>query len=595
MTTILPAQGRRGTLQRTRLVERFDADKNGWLDSKERAAARKWLRENQRQRRGFFRRRRTAGNSADDPAQEARAEPVILPTHVLHYPDKKLYDPKVLRTVFLSFSQKDWREELADFYRTDVDVPAVMVIDGKKYPDVGVRYRGTSSYLMVPATGKKPLNISVDLVHDTQRVYRHRTLNLTNASQDPSLLREVVFADIAGRYVPTARANYVSLVVNGESSGVYVSVQQFNRDFLRDWFGTRKGVRWKILRNFGGVGALTWLGSDPDEYLAAYELKTTGSAKSDAAAWQRLIRFCKLLNETPDHDKEAVLPKVLDVDRTLWFLALEWVFRDSDSYVRQGYDYRLYEDKNGRFLPILYDNNEILPGPRGGRFGRGRRARGQRPIGNDPLEQVDNPERPLISRLLSVPAWRARYLAHVRTLASYWLDWQNLGPVCTGYHELIDKAVHNDPRKLYSQKRFQDGLDELRDRVLARRQEILAHPALKGPWPEIVSAAHQEVPGGAQGKRLRVTASVNKEVAPQKVILYFRAKRSEQFRAVVMRDDGKHGDGAAGDHVFAADTVPFPGRTRIRYYVEARADQEVGTTTFYPDKAAAGAVRYRLR
>ncbi|MHC4078082.1 MAG: hypothetical protein ACYST0_06535, partial [Planctomycetota bacterium] len=161
----LPAQGRRGMLQRTRLVERFDADKNGWLDSKERAAARKWVRENLRRRGGFFGRRGrdSAQDAAEDTAQQARAERVILPMQVPHYPEKKLYDPKVLRTIFLSFPQKDWREELADFYRTDVDVPAVMVIDGKKYPDVGVRYRGTSSYLLVPATSKKPLNISVDL------------------------------------------------------------------------------------------------------------------------------------------------------------------------------------------------------------------------------------------------------------------------------------------------------------------------------------------------------------------------------------------------------------------------------------------------
>ena len=248
--SFLPGQrtgGMLAMLQRIKLVERFDADQNGRLDSKERAAARKWIQENRRRRRRGFR-----GRGAADGASREVKDP-ILPTKVPHYPQKKLFDTSVLRTVFLSFSQQDWRQELADFYLTDVDVPATMFIDGKKYTDVGVRYRGTSSYLMVPAHGKKPMNISVDFVNDKQRVGGNRTLNLTNANQDASLLREVLFADIAGRYLPTPRANYVSLVINGQSWGVYVSIQQFNRDFLGDWFGSRTGVRWKILRNFGGV------------------------------------------------------------------------------------------------------------------------------------------------------------------------------------------------------------------------------------------------------------------------------------------------------------------------------------------------------
>ena len=66
------------------------------------------------------------------------------------FPGKPLYEPTVLRTLFLDFEDKDWEAELADFHSTDVEVPATLTVDGKKYPGVGVHFRGMSSYMAVP-------------------------------------------------------------------------------------------------------------------------------------------------------------------------------------------------------------------------------------------------------------------------------------------------------------------------------------------------------------------------------------------------------------------------------------------------------------
>ena len=62
-----------------------------------------------------------------------------------------LYDGGTLRTLFLEFERGDWEQELADFYHTDVEVPATLTVDGKKYPDVGVSFRGNNSFTAVPA------------------------------------------------------------------------------------------------------------------------------------------------------------------------------------------------------------------------------------------------------------------------------------------------------------------------------------------------------------------------------------------------------------------------------------------------------------
>ncbi|MEE9127021.1 MAG: hypothetical protein V3U11_07760, partial [Planctomycetota bacterium] len=125
------------------------------------------------------------------------------------------------------------------------------------------------------------------------------------------------------------------------------------------------------------------------------------------------------------------------------------------------------------------------------------------------------------------------------------------------------------------------------DLVDQRRPDVLSHPALKGPWPKILSVEHQEVPGRAGRNCLRVAARVSKDVPVEQVLLYFRDKRSGPFRLVRMGKDSEGG--------FAARTAPFKGGNRIRYYVEARAGKKVGTTTFHPPSAEAAPVSYRFK
>ena len=143
-----------------------------------------------------------------EPEPEAAgAQKPLTPDTVPHYPKKKLYAMDVVRTVFLDFPDKTWDEELAAFYRTDVCVPAKLTIDGKVYPNVGVRYRGNSSYFGVQQGKKKSINLSMDLVNGKQRLYRYKTLNLLNCHTDASFLREVVFSKICREYLPATRAN----------------------------------------------------------------------------------------------------------------------------------------------------------------------------------------------------------------------------------------------------------------------------------------------------------------------------------------------------------------------------------------------------
>ena len=248
-----------------------------------------------------------------------------------NYPRAGLYDIDVLRTIFLDFATDDWEAEMADFYHTDVEVPAKMTVDRKTYRDVGVGFRGNSSYFTVAPGHKRSLSISIDAKDKNQNLYGYRKLNLLNSHADPSFLRETLFSFVAGHYMPTYKVNLVKVVVNGRSWGVFVNSQQFNKDFTRDYFDTRKGVRWKIPPG-RGAGSLVYLGDDKSAYESGFQLKS-GDVRDEA--WSHLIELCERLEQTPVEKIDTELDDILNIDRALWFLALDNVFIDGGLPLRK--------------------------------------------------------------------------------------------------------------------------------------------------------------------------------------------------------------------------------------------------------------------
>jgi hypothetical protein len=502
-----PGLGRGGPMgQERKVLAQFDTNKDARLSVEERKAARTWLAENAGGFRGFGGGRR--GGRGLTPGTPGRA---LKPTQVTSYTIEPLYDPRVLRTIFLEFENSDWEQELAAFNDTDVEVPAVVTVDGKTYKDVGVHFRGMSSFMMVPEGSKRSLNLSFDFVHENQALGGYRTVNLLNVNSDPTFVRAMLYSEIARAYFPAPKVNYMRVVINGESWGAYINTQQYNKDFLRDYFKTDKGARWKVPGSPGGRGGMEYWGDDPAGYKRAYEIKT----KDDPKVWADLIRMFKVLNETPADKLEAALSPLLDIDATLKFLAVDIALVNTDGYWTRGSDYSIYQDVKGQFHVVPHDMNEALineggrgrgPGGPPPDFGRGgpprgfgapppgggvppgappdmgrRGGRGFGPGGGgpdlDPLIGLNDPSKPLRSKLLAVPALRARYLSYVREIADRWLDWKMLGPLARSYQAVIADEVKLDTRKLYSTEAFETGLeggdDSLRRFVEQRREFLL--------------------------------------------------------------------------------------------------------------------------
>jgi len=487
-----------GVQQDREVVAQFDKNGDKRLDAGERKAAREWLAS-----QPVFGPGGRGGRFGDPPAAPAPGRK-LSPGDVKAHPGSPVYDAATLRTFFLQFETADWEQELAAFNNTDVEVPATLTVDGKTYPDpAGVHFRGASSYFMVPEGRKRSLNVSLDFVNGKQALGGYRTFNLLNANGDPTFLRAVLYTQIASHYIPTPKMNYMRVVINGESWGIYLNAQQFNKDFTRDFFNSVKGVRWKVPGSPGGRAGLNYIGERIEDYKRLYEI----ASKDDPRSWADLIKLTKVLSETPPDKLEAALAPILDVDGALKFLALDVALVNSDGYWTRASDYNIYQDPKGIFHVLPHDVNEGLgpqegggrrggfpppdfarggpppgdpgrgfPGMRAGGPGRGGRG-GFGPGGGgpdlDPLVGVDDENKALRSKLLAVPALRARYLTYVRDIAEHWLDWKTLGPIAEKHRGLIAADVLADTRKLYSSEAFDSGLEGLKTFVDARRAYLL--------------------------------------------------------------------------------------------------------------------------
>ena len=502
--------GMGGVQEKQKVTKQFDKDGDGVLNAAERQEAYEFVQKNGTGGRGF-------GGRGGFGGQRGNQEPTkpgvkLTPADVKSFPSAPIYDAKIVRTFFIEFEDANWEKEMAAFKRTDVEMPAKVTVDGKTYPDVGVHFRGMSSFMMVGDGQKRSLDLSFDFVHKDQHLGGYKSFELLNSHEDPSFLRAVLSYQVEREYVPAPKANFVRVVINGENWGIYANAQPFNKDFVKEWFGTTKGARWKVPGSPNGQGSLAYLGENVAAYKRIYQIKS----KDDAKSWADLIQLCKVLNETPADKLEAALAPILDIDGALKFLALDNALINNDGYWIRTSDYVIYEDVKNKFHIIPRDSNETFvkpggpggPGGRGGRGGRGgpggtnspggpggftggpggpdggppgaggiggpggpggpgMGGRGGRGGGSavkgvelDPLLAANDASKPLISKLLAVPSLRTRYLAYVHDIAEKWLDWNKLGPIAQQYHDLIAEDVKIDTRKLDPTEDFTKSLTE---------------------------------------------------------------------------------------------------------------------------------------
>lgn len=491
------------------------------------------------------------------------------------------YDETTLRDVQLWFSQPDYWQQLKNNYVSKTDLPATMIVEGDTFYNVGVRFKGNTSYQQVQNSDKKSFNITMDYLIAGQDLDGYSTLNFNNAFEDASFMREVAYLHQIRRHIPAARGNFIRLFINGTSWGIYPNVQQINGDYIEEWFFSNDGTRWRADRSTSGPGGpggggwgdgtagLNYLGADTATYQPYYTLKSANKPNP----WDDLVNVCDVLNTTPLANLETEVSEVLDLDRTLWFLASEIAFSDDDSYVFKGkMDYYLYWDpETQRMTPLEFDGNSVMK---------------SNAVNWGVFYNETKVNYPLLNRLLAVPSIRQRYLAHFRTLLADELNATNFNALIDQYAALIDAGVQADTKKLYSNVQYNSEKAAIKTFVQNHRNTLLNNTEMNATGPSISNAAMTSATGlwadPAADEAVAVTATVTSSNGISSVSLYYCPALYGNFSKTTMYDDGQHGDGASGDGVFGAQIPGFATGTLVRFYLEAASNNTAKTVTYLP-------------
>ena len=398
----------------------------------------------------------------------------------------------------ITFSQSNWFEKLTKDYTDNDDVPyteAAIEWGPYSFKSAGIRFKGNSSYNGA-TTQKKPFRIKLNEFVKGQKIDGIASFNLSNGWNDPSMIRETVYYNIASWAGFTApRSNFAALTINGKYWGLYVLGEIVNGDFLSSRFPKDdKGNLYKA-----EIGAtLEDRGDDPASYKEMFE-KQSNEDKDD---WSDIVQLATTLSRTPIESLADKMDAMLDVDSVLAGMAIDNLTVNLDSYIGQmAQNYFIYRrPSDNRFVWILYDPSLAF-----GAFNSGMTVEqmkqlspawtaassGQMPGGGTPPQlppdtpappntprPPDTPvppgfsqrpggggQRPLFTRLMEVPKYRERYGQIYRWLVSEFLSADMVATRMNVLHQMVRPWLERDTQKLNTIEEFSKALTE--DQTLA--------------------------------------------------------------------------------------------------------------------------------
>jgi hypothetical protein len=490
------------------------------------------------------------------------------------------YDINKIHEVRIKFKSDNYDAILHQMKERDKGerLVADVTFNGVTVKDCGVRYKGNSSYHNTRKyeKSKLPFNIKADFVTEGQEFAPGISkLKLSNVFRDPSYLREVMSYQIANKYMPSPKANFVKVYANDKYLGLYNNTESVEDDFLKEHYDTKKGTLIKCDPSWnqeespdcpkGDKASLQYLGDKPECYTSLYEMKSGGDE-----AWKQLIELTKILNEKPED-----IEKYLNVDQALWMFAFNNVLVNLDSYTgRLCHNYYLYKNpKSGLFEPIVWDMNLS--------FG-GFRFAADKGLSNEDMATMSpfihyktrNPKRPLLVKLLENDLYRKVYVGHMRTILEENFYNGEYKKQAEKIRQRIDSSVREDSNKLYPYEEYQKnytqtaqagrskivGITELME---ARITYLKAHPLLAKAPPTIEKPTTEKY----SETDLVVQAKV---MEADKVHVMYRATSDAAFARMEMFDDGGHNDQTGDDKIYGA-TIPYAKGTE--YYVIAEGSR----------------------
>ncbi len=496
--------------------------------------------------------------------------------------NRALFDNKTIGEIRLTLPSKKWSDGLDSMRLYGMGMmKGTATIDGSKYEGVGVRFRGDKSYVM--GMKRNPMAIRLNHSDATANHQGYSSIKLSSALRDPSLVREMLFTEIASKYLPMPQMSYSKLYINDEYVGIFVNIENVEDQFLKNNYHSagntliKAGVDYPAASPAGcKLGIYASLEYEDNEECYKNNFET-----AQAKGWSDLKELARVLSTDP-----SKVEKVLDVDRTLWMLALNNVMVNLNSYSgNHSLNYYLYKDQNGQFQPIPWDLNLAFGSYKNTGKGSDLELKGLQNL--DPLLHADNPYKPLIYFLLKDPLCRKMYLSHIRQIVE-----ENFS---NGWYEkraqelqgMIVVPYNDDKNKTYSIDDFQRSLRETVGKkskipglveLMSKRTAFLKkHPELSA-LPPVISDISVQGRGKFENQKLNTfRISAKSDRFSKRVFLYHRLNPTAAYTVTPMQEE--KADLPSGTGMFVASVEAHSPDAVLEYYIVA---ETVGTIGIAP-------------
>ncbi len=490
-------------------------------------------------------------------------------------PVRPLFDIKTIGDIKINLSDSRWWETLDSLriYGKET-LEGTITIDGQVYRQSGLRFRGNSSYQY--GMKRNPFHLKLDKVNKDQNHQGHRTIKLSSALRDPSMVREALFLEIASKYVPAPAAAYTRLYVNDEYQGIYLLIESVDTAFLFRNYGANRmprlykaGVDHPKKNEMKGcleqTGGSLQLEANADCLQKSFEIET------DDTDYKPLFQLTQAL-----HGDIKNLKNILDVDQTLWMLALNNVMVNLSSYLGKPTDnFYLYQDGFGKFHPIFWDLNLAFGSYKNTGVGSDLELKDLQRL--EPLLHNNNPAKPLVSKLLSDPLYKKMYLSHIRQiLEDHFLN---------GWYErrarelqgLIVIPFSEDNNKPYTLDQFQNSLNTTIGRktkipgiveLMSKRMKFLKnHPELSA-LPSTVSDIQFARRDKYASEQVRsFTISLKADKYAKRAILFFRFDERDEFKQLSLTEGAQQPNQTSGVRFFEGAVESPTDQAVMEYYI----------------------------
>jgi len=280
-----------------------------------------------------------------------------------------------------------------------------MEFDGQQFESTSIRYKGNGTYLDAKGTNQKPFKLDLNDGYPGRKLAGVVKINLHNNITDPSYMNEVIahqlFRD-AG--VPAPRTTYTRVYVtvpdlyDRESFGLYSIVENVDKRFIDDRFGTRKGAIFKPVTPF----LFKDLGEQWSAYNQIYDPKTE---LKEEEKW-RLIDLCRLVSHSSDYEFASRIGDFVDLDEFARYLAVTVLISDIDGILGSGQNFYLYlHPKSDKFVFIPWDQDHSF-----GHFKRRSQAQREQLSIQKPWEKNNR----FLERLFELDEFKQDYMTYMK-------------------------------------------------------------------------------------------------------------------------------------------------------------------------------------